>query len=66
MNPALGTVVKSLDKEDENFNPLYEVEGPYGTRLVNSEGQYGYFTHFGGLYVCYTDGHYCDCVHDDE
>ena len=26
---------------------------------------YGYNTHLGGLYVCYTRGHLCECG-DDE
>jgi hypothetical protein len=30
-------------------------------RLVDSEGNYGYRTHFAGMYVCYTDGHLCEC-----
>ena len=30
-------------------------------RLIDNAGRYGYATHFGGLYVCYTCGHMCEC-----
>ena len=30
-------------------------------RYVDALGRYGYTTHLGGLWVCYTDGHLCDC-----
>ena len=30
-------------------------------RYVDRLGQYGYTTHFGGAWICYTDGHLCDC-----
>ena len=28
---------------------------------VNSEGSSGYHAHFTGAWVCYTDGHLCEC-----
>jgi hypothetical protein len=34
---------------------------PDTCRLWDNTGRYGYLTHFGGLYVCYTCGHLCDC-----
>ena len=30
-------------------------------RYVDGLGRYGYAAHFGGAWVCYTDGHLCDC-----
>ena len=32
-----------------------------GMRLIDSMGRYGYRTQLGGLYVCYTCGHLCEC-----
>lgn len=44
--------------EGQNGEVLtYDSEG----RLRDSQGRYGYLTHFGGLYVCYNCGHLCDC-----
>lgn len=42
-----------------------ENEGRY---YVEREGkrQYGYRTHFAGMWVCYTDGHMCDCWAEEE
>ena len=33
---------------------------------VEGERRYGYRTHFGGLYVCYTCGHLCECGEGEE
>ena len=35
-------------------------------REVEGERRYGYHTHFGGLYVCYTCGHLCECGEEGE
>jgi hypothetical protein len=35
-------------------------------RLVNYKGEYGYWPHLGGSWVCYTDGHVCCCHDGDE
>lgn len=29
--------------------------------LIDGTKSYGYFTQFGGLWVCYTCGHMCEC-----
>jgi hypothetical protein len=42
---------------DDNDRFYLEVEG---------ERRYGYRTHFGGLYVCYTCGHLCECGEGEE
>lgn len=28
---------------------------------MDAQGHFGYSTHFGGAYVCYTCGHLCEC-----
>jgi hypothetical protein len=30
-------------------------------RYIDGAGRYGYTVHFTGAWVCYTDGHLCDC-----
>ena len=30
-------------------------------RYVDALGRYGYAAHFSGAWICYTDGHACDC-----
>lgn len=30
-------------------------------RFIDSAGRYGYTTRLAGNYVCYTDGHLCEC-----
>ena len=35
-------------------------------KLWDSLGRYGYYSHFGGLYVCYTCGHLCECYETEE
>lgn len=42
---------------DHNDRFYLEVEG---------ERRYGYRTHLSGTYVCYTDGHYCECGEEGE
>jgi hypothetical protein len=42
---------------DDNDRFYLEVEG---------ERRYGYRTHLSGTYVCYTDGHYCECGEGEE
>jgi len=39
----------------------------FGRYFVTRNGvpQFGYFTHFSGMWVCYTCGHLCEC-YDDE
>lgn len=49
-------------RQDENGNALNYENGRY----VNRDGNYGYNTHFGGLYVCYTCGHLCECEEEKE
>lgn len=34
--------------------------------IVEGERRYGYRTQFSGLYVCYTDGHLCECYSEEE
>lgn len=34
--------------------------------IVEGERRYGYRTQFSGLFVCYTDGHYCECGEEGE
>jgi hypothetical protein len=38
-----------------------------GRYYVEREGkrQYGYRTHFAGMWVCYTDGHLCECGEEE-
>lgn len=35
--------------------------GRYYSLKADGTPTYGYFTHLSGLWVCFTDGHYCDC-----
>ena len=49
-------------REDENGAWLTKDENG---RYVNKAGNYGYNTHFGGLYVCYTCGHLCECEEEE-
>lgn len=35
-----------------------------GERWVDPQGHYGYYPHFGGGWVCYTDGQMCECGED--
>jgi len=42
---------------DHNDRFYLEVEG---------ERRYGYRAHLSGTYVCYTDGHYCECGEGEE
>jgi rubrerythrin len=30
-------------------------------RYVSQSGEYGYYAHFGGAWICYTCGHLCEC-----
>jgi hypothetical protein len=39
-------------------NDRFYLEGESGR-------EYGYRTHFAGLWVCYTDGHLCECGGDE-
>ena len=41
------------------------LNGTHENEVFDSEGNaVGYHTHFGGLYVCYTCGHLCECGED--
>jgi hypothetical protein len=33
--------------------------------FVDDLGRYGYSTRLAGNYVCYTDGHMCECREED-
>lgn len=35
-------------------------------RDVEGERRYGYWTQWGGAYVCYTCGHLCECGEGEE
>ena len=35
--------------------------GRFFAPFNNGVRKYGYRTNLGGLFVCYTDGHYCEC-----
>ena len=34
-------------------------------RFIDSAGRYGYAAHFGGAWICYTDGHLCECREEE-
>jgi hypothetical protein len=36
-------------------------EGRYYSKQLGQAPKYGYHTHMGGLYVCFTCGHLCEC-----
>lgn len=43
------------------------IERTYENEVFDGAGNaVGYRTWFGGLYVCYTCGHLCDCEGGDE
>jgi len=39
---------------------------PNTGRLWDTMGRYGYQTHFGNLFVCYSCGHLCECFDTEE
>ena len=65
---ALYPSLKALFDDDDALVAEYEELGSSLTECDEcrpfAEGA-GYHTHFGGLYVCYTCGHLCECG-DDE
>lgn len=52
----------TLEREREIDGAKLDPEtGRYYVEVEPGLRAYGYRTHFSGLYVCYTDGHYCEC-----
>ena len=51
----------TLEREREIAGAKLNDEGRYCVEVEPGLYAYGYRTHFSGLYVCYTDGHYCEC-----
>jgi hypothetical protein len=51
----------TLEREREIAGAKQDIHGRYYVQDSEGYRSYGYRTHFSGLYVCYTDGHYCEC-----
>lgn len=53
--------MSTLERERELAGAKQDMHGRYYVQDNEGYRSYGYRTHFSGLYVCYTDGHYCEC-----
>ena len=53
--------MSTLEREREISGAQLDDEGRYYVQDREGYRAYGYRTHFGGLYVCYTCGHLCEC-----
>ena len=53
--------MSTLEREREIAGAKQDMHGRYYVQDSEGYRNYGYRTHFSGLYVCYTDGHYCEC-----
>jgi len=49
-----------LEEQRELDGAVMDDSGRYFVTR-NGVAQFGYFTHFSGMWVCYTCGHLCDC-----
>jgi hypothetical protein len=56
----------TLEREREIAGAEQDMHGRYYVQDSDGYRSYGYRTHFSGLYVCYTDGHYCECGEGDS
>jgi len=65
-----------MSKLENDLNGLEKARELNGATQQDSAGRwytldpkgyrYGYYTQLGGLYVCYTCGHLCECEEVDE
>jgi hypothetical protein len=53
--------MSELEKTRELDGARLDDEGRYYVEREGGLRSYGYRTHFAGMWVCYTDGHYCAC-----
>jgi hypothetical protein len=53
--------MSTLEQEREIMGAKLDMHGRYYVQDNEGYRSYGYHTHFSGLYVCYTCGHYCEC-----
>lgn len=51
----------TLERERQLARAKLNDEGRYCVEVEPGLYAYGYLTHFSGLYVCFTCGHYCEC-----
>jgi len=56
----------TLEQTRELDGAKLDDEGRYYVERDPGVYAYGYRTHFGGLYVCYTCGHLCECGEEVE
>jgi hypothetical protein len=54
--------MSTLEREREIAGAKQDMHGRYYVQDNEGYRSYGYHTHFSGLYVCYTCGHYCECA----
>lgn len=57
----------TLKREREIDGAILDLEtGRYYVEIEQGLRAYGYRTRLSGTYVCYTDGHYCECGEGEE
>jgi hypothetical protein len=56
----------TLEKEREIMGAKQDMHGRYYVQDREGYRTYGYWTQWGGAYVCYTCGHLCDCGEGEE
>jgi len=56
----------TLEKTREIDGAKQDSEGRYYVQDREGYRNYGYSTGWGGIYVCYTCGHVCDCGEGGE
>lgn len=58
--------MSTLEREREIMGAIEDESGRYYVLTGEGERAYGYWTLWGGAYVCYTCGHLCDCGEGEE
>lgn len=58
--------MSTLEKAREMDGAKVDIHGRYYVQDREGYRTYGYSTGWGGIYVCYTCGHLCECGEGDE
>ena len=58
--------MSTLQEEREIMCAKQDMEGRYYVQDSEGYRNYGYWTQWGGAYVCYTCGHLCECGEGEE
>jgi len=57
----------TLEQTRELYGAIkQDMHGHYYVQDLQGYRTYGYNTRFGGYYVCFTDGHLCECGEEVE